>query len=200
MREERGSREIVGGGRFGRGVIKSAVASARVLSPGSPTRARRDKHASRGTRLRASGAPRPGATRAAATDSVRRTCRTYLTCRTRSSRTYRTRSFQSNRATSAGLAPSLNSDLSMRSVLTVRCAASIWATRDWLEPRRSAASSCVSPRCSRRCRRPVARASLTSTNRRSSVDSARKSPASPTVQPARSSVRRLSGRTTSSLR
>jgi len=131
-----------------------------------------------------------------------RSSRTYRTCcsRTRSSRTRSSYSLQNNRATSAGLAPSLNSDFSIRSVLTVRCAASILATRDWLEPRRSAASSCVNPRCSRRCRRPVARASLTSTNRRSSVDSARRSPASPTVQPARSSVRRLSGRTANSLR
>ena len=77
-------------------------------------------------------------------------------------------------------------------MLTVRCAASIFATRDWLEPNRSATSVWVNPSCSRRRRRPSASASFTSTNRRSSADKPRKSPASPTVHPARSSLRRLS--------
>ena len=61
-------------------------------------------------------------------------------------------------------------------VLTVRWAASILATRDWLDCRRSATSVCVRPSRSRRRRRPSANASLTSTNRRSSADNPRKSP------------------------
>ena len=71
-------------------------------------------------------------------------------------------------------------------------AASIFATRDWLEPKRRATSVWVRPRCSRRCRRPAARASFVSMNRRSSADSSKKVPASATVHPARSSRLRFS--------
>ena len=69
-------------------------------------------------------------------------------------------------------------------MLTDRSAASILATRDWLEPQRFATSVCVRPRRSRQRRRPAARASLVSMNRCSSADRSRKSAESPTVQPA----------------
>ena len=97
----------------------------------------------------------------------------------------------SNFATSCWLAPSVKRTRRSRSVLTDRSAASILATLDWLDPQRFATSAWVSPRRSRRLRRPVARAALVSMNRCSSADRSRKSAASPTVQPARSRRCRL---------
>jgi hypothetical protein len=82
-------------------------------------------------------------------------------------------------------------------VLTVRWAASIFATRDWLEPNRLATCVWVMPSRSLHRRSPSARASFVSTNRRSSSVRCRKSPASSTVHPARSNRRRLSARTAS---
>ena len=80
-------------------------------------------------------------------------------------------------------------------MLTVRWAASIFAIRDWLEPNRLATCVWVMPSRSLHRRSPSARASLVSTNRRSSSVRCRKSPASPRVHPARSNRRRLSART-----
>jgi hypothetical protein len=96
------------------------------------------------------------------------------------------------RATSRRLAPRRNSERKSKSVLTVGSAPSIFAMRDWLDPKRCATSVCVRPKYSRQCRSPAAKAILVSINRRSSSDRWRKSPASPTVQPARSYRRRLS--------
>ena len=96
------------------------------------------------------------------------------------------------RATSRRLAPRRNNERNSKSVLTVESADSILATRDWLDPNRSATCVCVKPKCSRQRRNPAANASFVSMNRRSSSDRFRKSPASPTDHPARSNRCRLS--------
>ena len=97
----------------------------------------------------------------------------------------------SNRATSWRLAPRLKSTRRRRSVLTDRSAASILATRDWLDPQRFATSVWVMPRRSRQRRRPVARANFVSMNRCSSTDRSKNAVVSPTTQPSRSRRRRL---------
>ena len=54
-------------------------------------------------------------------------------------------------------------------MLTDLSAASILATRDWLDRNRLATSVCVNPKASRRCRKPAAKASFVSMKRRSSA-------------------------------
>lgn len=60
---------------------------------------------------------------------------------------------RSARAMSLVVAPASNSPLRMRSTVTVGSPASIFATRDWLEPIRRANASCESPSAARSERR-----------------------------------------------
>ena len=71
-------------------------------------------------------------------------------------------------AISVAVAPIVSNDRIIRSSDTDRSAASILATRDWLDPNRSASVACVKPLRSRSSRTPLARASLSSRNRLSS--------------------------------
>lgn len=88
-------------------------------------------------------------------------------------------------AIAAGLAPMRSSDFTKRSRETDRSPASILATRDWLDPSRSATSVCVNPLRSRTSRIPDASASFNSMKLASSGLSCRKSVALPTAQPLR---------------
>jgi len=76
-------------------------------------------------------------------------------------------------------------------MLTDGSPASIFATRDWLDPSMRPNCSWVSFRFDRSCRTALARASFRSTTASSAAVSPRKSLADPTFQPAFSKRRRF---------
>lgn len=89
-------------------------------------------------------------------------------------------------ANSRRVDPNARRDLISRSALTVGSAASIFATRDWLDPRTLASSIWDSFRRRRRSRSFCASDSFISTYADSAGDRPRKSAALPTLQPASS--------------
>src|SRR6056297_275372 len=91
-------------------------------------------------------------------------------------------------------APSAIRDRTSRSTDTVGSPASIFATRDWLEPRLFASSTCVSFFRDRRALRPSASFNRSSMYACSSAERPRKSGASPTSQPASVNFLRLLAR------
>src|SRR5439155_6239170 len=94
-------------------------------------------------------------------------------------------------ARSAALAPSTSRELTNRSMETDGSPASILATRDWLERRRLASSTCDTPRLCRRSRRLRLRDNFISMSAASASDKSKNSCTDPTAQPAALSLSRL---------
>src|SRR5438128_2422842 len=94
-------------------------------------------------------------------------------------------------ARSATLAPSTSRELTSRSIDTDGSPASILATRDWLERRRLANSTCDTARRWRRSRRLRLKASFISMSAASASDRPRNSWTDPTAHPAALSFSRL---------